>query len=70
MENVTVKIALCAIQQRLTCLAYTAAQHHDFRVYGAADIGKELTHVVVNLLQNGKGGAVACLSCVEDILAG
>ena len=70
MEGILLKVALGTIQQRLTCLADTAAQNHGFGVYHTADVGQEFAHVGIDLLQNCLRGFITGSGSVEHILAG
>ena len=70
VEDVLVEVALGTIDQRLTGFADAAAQNYNLGVHGAADHGKELTHILENLLQSFVCQIVAFLGGIKDILAG
>ena len=63
------EMTLYTFQQRLTCTADAAAQNHYFRIDYTADIGNELAHVGINLLQNVLSQLITAVCCVEYILS-
>ena len=70
MEDVLVEVALGAVDESLACLADAAAQDNHLGVHGAADHGKELAHVLIDLVEGLVCQVIAGLGSVEYILAG
>ena len=67
MEDVFLKVALCAFQKRCACFADTTAQNNGSRVKHSADIRKELAHIGIDLLQNFLGSHVFCVGGIKNI---
>ena len=70
MEYIFLEVRLDALDEHVAGLADAAADDHHFRVDHAAYVAKEHTHIIIDLIQNGRSGGIPGLGCIENILAG
>ena len=68
MEHIFSKVTLHAVQQRLSSLADTAAQHHILRVYHITDVSQKFTHICIDLLQNLQRKGITLRPGIEHVL--
>ena len=70
MEGMLPEMGQCAIQQHLAGLADAAAQHHCLGIDHTAQVGQEFAQQRIIQIQNLQRHSIACVTGIENILAG
>ena len=69
MEGIATKGLCGSVHKHLSGLAHAAAQHDDFRIDGAAYIGKKSSQKIKHLIQNLHRSNISLFCRIEDVLA-
>ena len=70
VEDVLLEVGNNTVQKHLSGFADAAADDHHLGIDDRADVAQELTHVPVDLIENGKSLFVPGLARIKDVLAG